>query len=113
MVRRRRIPWSVLSLADEEKLLAVAKPHVKALIIAALDTGMRRGEILSLRWLDVDLSQNRLYLPQTKNGEGRIVYLNEGARAVLSSMPCEPGVSIADKIFCDITPGQVSITSEG
>src|SRR5436305_11310055 len=70
---------------------------------------MRRGEILSLRWLDVDLSQNRLYLPQTKNGEGRIMYLNEGARAVLSSMPCEQGVSIADRIFCDITPEQVSV----
>jgi len=41
---------------------------------------MRRGEILNLRWLDVDLRGARILLPQTKNGEERIVYLNELAR---------------------------------
>ena len=46
---------------------------------------MRRGEILGLRWLDIDLAQGRVMLPQTKNGEGRIVYLNEGAQASVLS----------------------------
>ena len=39
-------------------------------------TGMRRGEILGIRWLDVDLNGGRVLLPQTKNGDGRVVYLN-------------------------------------
>jgi integrase len=30
--------------------------------------GMRRSEILGLRWLDVDLPNRRVLLPQTKNG---------------------------------------------
>src|ERR1044071_6763288 len=70
---------------------------------------MGRGEILSLRWHDVDLAQSRIFLPQTKNGEGRMVYLNEGARAVLSSVPREPEASISNKIFGDLTPEQVSV----
>jgi integrase len=45
--------------------------------------GMRRSELLGLCWLDVDLAQGRVMLPQTKNGEGRIVYLNETAKAVI------------------------------
>ena len=36
----------------------------------AVATGMRRGEILGLRWLDVDSKGGRIMLPQTKNGDG-------------------------------------------
>ena len=40
--------------ADEEaRLIQHAPPHLKALIIAALDSGMRRGELLKLQWRDV------------------------------------------------------------
>jgi integrase len=43
--RRRR-----LSEEEEAALLAVASPHLRSMIIAALDTGMRRGEMLALRF---------------------------------------------------------------
>lgn len=49
----------------------------------AVSTGMRRGEILGLRWLDIDFKGGRIMLPQTKNGEGRIVYLNTLAQQAL------------------------------
>jgi integrase len=49
---------------------------------------MRRGEILKLRALDIDFDGNRLLLPQTRNGDGRIAYLNRIAKAALeSAMP--------------------------
>src|SRR5207247_3599706 len=47
--RRRR-----LSEEEEAKLLAVAPPFLRSMIIAALDTGMRQGEMLALRFGDID-----------------------------------------------------------
>ena len=46
---------------------------IAALLVA---TGMRRGEVLGLRWVDVDRKGGRILLPQSKNGDGRVVYLN-------------------------------------
>lgn len=90
-------------------LIAACPEWLRPVAALAVMTGMRRGEILGLRWLDVDLSQGCLLLPQTKNGEGRVVYLNECAQSILSSVLCAPEASIADKIFGHITPDQVSI----
>jgi integrase len=75
--------------------------------VLGVTTGMRRSEILGLRWLDVDLAGARVLLPQTKNGDGRIVYLNSAALDVLRSQPYTGPMSL---IFKDITPGMVSVT---
>ena len=70
MVRTRRTTRPVMSVADEEKLLAVAKPHLKDLIVAALDTGMRRGELLAQQWEHVDLVRGMLFVSRSKTPEG-------------------------------------------
>ncbi|MBA3714613.1 MAG: site-specific integrase [Pyrinomonadaceae bacterium] len=47
----------ILSLDEESRLLEACtgrRAHLRSIIIAALDTGMRRGELLKLRWSDVD-----------------------------------------------------------
>ena len=53
----RRTRRQILSVAEEASLLGVAKDHLRAMIMIALDTGMRRGEITSQRWEDIDFSQ--------------------------------------------------------
>jgi integrase len=55
----------------------------------ALNTGMRRGEILSLRWRDVDLTQAIAILPgrQTKGKRDRMIHLNQRAITVLRELP--------------------------
>jgi integrase len=70
-------------------------------------TGMRRGEVLGLRWLDVDLKGGRILLPQTKNGDGRVVPLNDLAASVLETVqPSSP----TGRIFpTDVEPEAVSI----
>jgi integrase len=76
----------------------------------AVATGMRRGEILGLRWLDVDSKGGRIMLPQTKNGAARIVYLNNLAQQALASVPREDAKA-TDLVFTgeSITPENVSL----
>lgn len=69
--------------------------HLPAIITLAIHTGMRKGEILGLRWerieLDKDLGFNahiRLY--DTKNGEARGVPLNQAALTALTALEPDP-----------------------
>lgn len=50
-------------------------PYLYTVVILALSTGMRRGEVMGLTWDDVDLHQGRITLYETKNGEIRVVPL--------------------------------------
>lgn len=49
---------------------AYSNPLMAPLIVVALETGMRRGEMLSARWCDLDVRLSVLHLPTTKNGQG-------------------------------------------
>jgi len=70
-------------------------------------TGMRRGEVLGLRWLDIDRKGERILLPQSKNGDARVVWLNALACDVLDSMK---GGAPTDRVFsAGITPENVSL----
>ena len=55
--------------------------------IIAIETGMRRGELLSLSWEDVDLDLRVAHLDMTKNGSSRNVPLSSEAITLLRSMP--------------------------
>lgn len=70
---------------------------------------MRRSEILGLRWLDVDLSNCRILLPQAKNGEGRIVYLNQSALAAIRAVLTSGEAVGGSRLFLSVTPEQVSV----
>ena len=62
-----------LSLDEEQRVLGAANSAVKSLVIAALDTGMRRGELLSLRFKDVDFERNVIHIraENAKSKKGR------------------------------------------
>lgn len=68
--RARRKPKPILSVAEEDKLLAAAAPHLHDITIMALDTGMRRGEILNQRREHVDLNRRVLSVTHSKTAEG-------------------------------------------
>jgi integrase len=53
----------------------------------ALETAMRRGELLSLRWEHIDFDKRTAHLFETKNGEGRTVPLSIEAVRILKSLP--------------------------
>ncbi|WP_020146810.1 site-specific integrase [Thioalkalivibrio sp. ALJ15] len=72
---------------EEAALLAVADAEWTGLIIMAIETGMRRGELLSLTWDRINLSQGLAHLPETKNGSARTVPLSPRAIEALKALP--------------------------
>lgn len=72
---------------EEAALLAVADTEWTGLIILAIETGMRRGELLSLTWDRINLSQGLAHLPETKNGSARTVPLSPRAIEALKGLP--------------------------
>lgn len=76
-----------LSPSELKAALRAAPEWLRPPIALAAFTGMRRGELLSLQWKDVDLAGRRLYLRETKNGSLRVLALNELSVRVLQSLP--------------------------
>ena len=70
-----------------EALDSVKSPYVKPMVMFAIETAMRRGELLSLLWENVNLDNRTVLLKETKNGEDRYVPLSSSAVAILQSLP--------------------------
>lgn len=86
LARERRVRRPVMSVQDELKLLGVAPVHLKRIIIAALDTGMRRGEILNQLWEHIDMQRKVLSVSRSKTpeGEAREIPLTQRLYGLLS-----------------------------
>ncbi len=60
MAGTRRVRQPVLSVEEEQPLIEAAAPHLRPLILAAFDTGMRRGELFAQIGEDIDLTRKVL-----------------------------------------------------
>ncbi len=76
-----------LSDKEREALLAACQkselPELYPIVVLALTTGMRRGELLGLRWPDVNLERRLIVLNKTKNHERRSVPIMPDVTALL------------------------------
>ncbi|MBE0574099.1 site-specific integrase [Candidatus Dojkabacteria bacterium] len=76
---------------EEDRLLAAlsgcSNPWVAPLVSFAIETGMRRSEMLNLTWQHVQLDKRFVHLADTKNGDSRNVPLSSKAIAILQSIP--------------------------
>ncbi|WP_082079405.1 tyrosine-type recombinase/integrase [Cupriavidus basilensis] len=83
----------VLSVEEEGRLLAALAPTgrrnpcLQPMAILSLETAMRRGELLQLRWQNIDLESQTAFLPLTKNGTPRTVPLSLKAVDLLRELP--------------------------
>lgn len=84
----------ILSEDELDRLYKALTPRVKnantwilPLTKFALETAMRRGEILGLRWEHIDLQKRTAFIPLTKNGGHRTVPLSLAAIEILDSIP--------------------------
>ncbi len=60
---------------------------MQPLVRFTLETAMRRGELLGLRWSDIDFDKQTAFLERTKNGESRTVPLSSSAIKMLRDLP--------------------------
>ena len=65
-------------------------PWLRPLVQIAIETAMRQGELLALRWEHVDLKARTAHLEDTKNGESRTVPLSRRAGSILKALPRSP-----------------------
>ena len=117
MVRRPSAPKGRtrrLEGDDEAKLLVACdtgrNPWMKPIIILAVETGMRRGEILDMRWEHIDLERRIVHLPLTKNGECRDVPLSTRALAAITGLMEQPNRD-AERVF-PVTPNSIRLAWE-
>jgi integrase len=81
--RDRRVPSQEL----EKLVTASGSKEFGDLVRFAVETGMRRGEIVSMKWEHVDLKKRILLIPETKIGTPRTVPLSLEAMRILSHLP--------------------------
>ena len=85
-----------LQRGERTRLLQHAHPHLQALIIAALSTGCRRGELLSLQWSQIRRDEHgaarwiELPASKTKTNDLRVIPVSSDLRAVLEMRRTDP-----------------------
>ncbi|MCE7506720.1 site-specific integrase [Polynucleobacter sp. IMCC30063] len=83
----------ILTFDEEQLLLDACKPlanrniYTRPFVILAIETAMRRGELLSLRWDNINYQTRTAHLALTKNGESRTVPLSTRAIETLQALP--------------------------
>ncbi len=75
-----------LSIEECPILVSACEPHLQPIVITALNTRMRRGEIFGLKWTNVDLKNGFILLNKTKNGERREIPINNTLKRVLQDL---------------------------
>jgi len=95
-LKAQQAKMDFLTFEEAERLVAAAteEPQWHSVIVLALNTGLRLGELLALRWEDCDFVSNNLTVSQSnwmghigspKSGRGRVIPLNSKARDALMS----------------------------
>ena len=94
-----------LSLEECQRLIASCMaPHIRAMVSVALHSGMRLGEILNLRWYDLDFSSGFILVRDSKNGESRHVPMDATLFALFRAYPHRLGT---DLVFSSPAGGHI------
>jgi len=71
-----RVKERILTDAEEKRLMSFAEPHLKPILVVALNTGMRFSEIMNLEWNHTDFTAKRIRVEKTKSGKVRFININ-------------------------------------
>ncbi len=81
----RQIPIRILNIEERQRLIDSMDGSTKSITILAINTGMRKGEILKLRWNDIDFNERYIHVKITKTNQPRKVPMNQTVFDLLKS----------------------------
>ena len=99
-----------LTREEFDRLYQACSDRLKPIVLIAVNTGMRQGNILSLTWKDIDLSRGEVNLEHTKNGERLVVPMNETVKNLLSELKKVRHIN-SDYVFHDEGGNRLSATT--
>jgi len=76
LLRENNARLRYLTSEEIKRLINAATPHLKPILTVALNTGMRKGEILNLKWEDIHWKRGVILLTDTKNSQWREIPMN-------------------------------------
>jgi len=81
-------PGRLRYLKPEEvkALFPSCSDHIRPIIVTALNTGMRKGELQKLKWTDIDFKNRKITVVEAKNNESRVVPINKTLHKELFSL---------------------------
>lgn len=96
--RKRENPHRLRFLTAEEirRLLGAVSPRLYPVVVFAMLTGMRRGEIFGLDWRDVDMVHRRIHVVLTKSGKARVVPICPNLEVLLRQLGPRPSGLVFD-----------------
>lgn len=78
---------TILAEDQARRLVDAAAPEYRPIFVVALGTAMRRGEILSLKWADLDLVRGIITVANSKSGRSRRIPMSGEVAAALGALP--------------------------
>ena len=84
--QERQYVMKILDREEINRLIDAAADHLKPILIIALSTGMRKGEIFNLRWSDIDFIEHYIHIKETKSNVMRKVPMNPIVAATLRNI---------------------------
>lgn len=88
-----------LTSDQESALLDVLPTRFRPLVLTALNTGLRQGELLRLTWDDADWNVGILTVQETKSGDRRRLPMNSIVQKILTELKNSTSTGHADRIF--------------
>jgi len=75
---------------EVDALLKACANHLRPIVITAINTGMRKAEILNLKWNELDLGNRKITVVNLKNNEKRVIPINQTLYSKLSALTKNP-----------------------
>lgn len=94
--QERQCEMRILDKEEINQLINVSNDYLRPIILIALNTGMRQGELFNLRWNDVDFIEHYIFIKETKSGFARKVPMNSLVTATLKNINRE-----SEFVFCN------------